>query len=330
METLASPVVDYNTKETEVLAHKAFETITNILRDVVVRIDSNQCKDSLDVFQPYLDKDHFNELRVQYDNVIKQRELDQQEEQEEEEEEEQEDIDDNEDYLLSIKNTAYAAPTNTKLIQMKPAKAIKKPTSFWGLKGSLNSSVTAASTNSNSSSAINSSSTNGEERQSRKKRSSTTPGGLPLNWGLLVGMLSNVSLDQIKSMANLLIMIISRTPVKVLLTKITSARLVVTSVYDLLYAVYRRDVKDIGISILYVLIAYNSFQSRSGQKDRILKAVLYTSKYLKGVGNKKKVNPAGFVYFISFVSYLLRLVNPPNITLLDIASLVKDQISAKL
>ncbi|KAF2076622.1 hypothetical protein CYY_002051 [Polysphondylium violaceum] len=315
--------LDYNTRDMETLAHKAFESITNILRDVVIRIDNNQCKDSLDVVQPYMDKDQYDELRIQYDNIIKQQELEkQQQEQEEQEEEEEED----QDYLLTTKNTHGYAP-NTKLIQMKAAKQIVKKPAFWKLKGSLDSSVTAASTYTGSNSS--SSSTGGEERTSRKKKQSA-PGGLPLNWGLLVGMLSNVSLDQIKSMANLLIMIISRTPVKVLLTQITGARLILSSVYDLLYAVYRRDVKDIGISILYVLVSVISFKGKLVRNDKILKAVLYTSKYLRGVGNKKKVNPAGFVYFLSFVSYLLRLVNPPNITLLDIALLVKDQVSAKL
>ncbi|EGC36761.1 hypothetical protein DICPUDRAFT_97489 [Dictyostelium purpureum] len=335
------------------LAELAIKKIVASLRQILYRIETGQAKDVIGLLEPYMDLESYENVREQYykfkeekqKNKIEREEDDDIFEDEEEEEEEGEEAsieqnreDNQENENIEEESFDDGIVKRCRMLYNKNKISEKYLLQIQNVASRLVSNASSASTNSNSG-GMNSNMTKVSDRVSRdsdsnggsngvnrKKRRGASK-GFPLNWNLIMAMVSNISLEQVQSMINVLIMVLSRTPVSVLFKQFHEYKFIISAIYDLLNAIVRRDVKDIGTCLIIAVIGVIRFSQR---KNMPLNTALEVAKYLYNTGNKKKFSLMRSVSLAAFLSNLFKLINPPRVTPLDIVSLVKSQIQSRL
>ncbi|EAL69349.1 hypothetical protein DDB_G0276099 [Dictyostelium discoideum AX4] len=332
------------------LTDQAIKKIVSTLRSILYRIETKDCKDVVGLLEPYMDEESYQNIRetfLRYQEKHRLNEFADDEEDilEDEEEDEDEDninknIDDNttsttnkcgvngienisNKYLLQIQDVA------ARLVSSSTASASTSNGS--GSNGESGTTrynrIADRQSRENSSQSSNGGGGGGSgENGTRKKRRGASK-GFPLNWGLIMSMASNITLDQVQSMLNVLIMVLSRTPINVLFKQFHEYKFIISSVFDLLNAILRGDIKDIGTCLIIAVIGVIRFSQR---KNLTLITTLEVAKYLYNSGNKKKFGLIRSVSLVAFLSNLFKLVNPPPVTPLDVIQLVKSQIQSRL
>ncbi|KAM9981450.1 hypothetical protein ACTFIY_003757 [Dictyostelium cf. discoideum] len=342
------------------LTDQAIKKIVSTLRSILYRIETKDCKDVVGLLEPYMDEESYQNIRetfLRYQEKHRLNEFADDEEDilEDEEEDEDEDninknIDDNEytNNSNSNSNNNNTTTTNNSRCGVNGIENIsnKYLLQIQDVAARLVSSSTASASTSNGSGSNGESGTTRynriADRQSRENGSQSSNGsgenstrkkrrgaskGFPLNWGLIMSMASNITLDQVQSMLNVLIMVLSRTPINVLFKQFHEYKFIISSVFDLLNAILRGDIKDIGTCLIIAVIGVIRFSQR---KNLTLITTLEVAKYLYNSGNKKKFGLIRSVSLVAFLSNLFKLVNPPPVTPLDVIQLVKSQIQSRL
>ncbi|KAN0003811.1 hypothetical protein ACTFIZ_009983 [Dictyostelium cf. discoideum] len=339
------------------LTDQAIKKIVSTLRSILYRIETKDCKDVVGLLEPYMDEESYQNIRetfLRYQEKHRLNEfaddeediLEDEEDEEEEEEEEDDDInkniDDNEYNTITNNNNninnrcggnGIENISNKYLLQIQDvaARLVSSSTASASTSNGSGSNGESGTTRYNriadrQSRESGSQSSNGGENSTRKKRRGASK-GFPLNWGLIMSMASNITLDQVQSMLNVLIMVLSRTPINVLFKQFHEYKFIISSVFDLLNAILRGDIKDIGTCLIIAVIGVIRFSQR---KNLTLITTLEVAKYLYNSGNKKKFGLIRSVSLVAFLSNLFKLVNPPPVTPLDVIQLVKSQIQSRL
>ncbi|KYQ89476.1 hypothetical protein DLAC_10150 [Tieghemostelium lacteum] len=307
----------------------ALQNIIEILKNVHQKLENNEYKHTIDLFQPYVDTELFNEIKEQYlqkQNTIRynnkfsynhnqvetllkdinENELDQVID-------DQEDFDSNEqEEQESLYNRFQPFILQSQEVAAKFVKMASK--------GAAASSLGQISTPGSGHKE------HGSGERSKKKRSKSGS-AFPVNWNLIVSMASNLTLDQVKSMVGLLLMVLNRTPISVILKELHRYRMFASIIFDLFGAIYKRESKEIATQIIIATLAVISFMNRH---DKFLSTVLSVSKYIHSTGAKKRFLFVRLLTLGLFLTNLFKIVNPPPITPLDLVQIVKGQLSSKL
>eukprot|EP01133_Synstelium_polycarpum_P003689 gene3689-4248_t len=221
----------------------------DVFKDCIERIDNGSAKDPMDLFRPYISEevyDHIREIATSQrttstmtstDSLVY------------EDVEEQGDLVHLDSHLVA-QDVAATTATNTNLTRMRQSKSL--PRNAAPYPGAVSGNPSASSY----SSFPQPPSTEASGR-SRKQRE-----GMPINWGAIVNMASNLTLDQVKSMLNVLVMVLSNTPITVIFRTLHRYKLLLSVVFDLLGALYRRNTKDICSQIIIAVLAYVSYTNK--------------------------------------------------------------------
>eukprot|EP01132_Coremiostelium_polycephalum_P006784 gene6784-8417_t len=170
-------------------------------------------------------------------------------------------------------------------------------------------------------------SSGGSNGDQKKRRSNGRSSG-GINMKAIVKLLSNMTMDQFKSMVDVLIMVLLNTRVDIILRELHRFNIVLSVVFDLFSAIYRFNISNIAINIIIATMAVLSYINR---KDKTLMGAVSISKYIQSAGNKKSFLFVRFMSLCLFISNLYKIVNPPPLTPNDLISIVKSQLSnAKL
>ncbi|KAK5577706.1 hypothetical protein RB653_002651 [Dictyostelium firmibasis] len=327
------------------LADQAIKKIVSTLRSILYRIETKDCKDVVGLLEPYMDKESYENIRETFlryqekhrlnehaddeEDILDDDDDDDEDELNKNTEEEDEEYNNNNrcgggngisnisnKYLLQIQDVA------ARLVSSSTASA---STSNGGSNGESGNRYNRIADRQSRNGGDSQSGGSGESGTRKKKRGASK--GFPLNWGLIMSMASNITLDQVQSMLNVLIMVLSRTPINVLLKQFHEYKFIISSVFDLLNAILRGDIKDISTCLIIAVIGVIRFSQR---KNLILITTLEVAKYLYNSGNKKKFGLIRSVSLVAFLSNLFKLVNPPPVTPLDVIQLVKSQIQSRL
>ncbi|KAM9964863.1 hypothetical protein ACTFIW_004655 [Dictyostelium discoideum] len=335
------------------LTDQAIKKIVSTLRSILYRIETKDCKDVVGLLEPYMDEESYQNIRETFSRYQEKHRLNEFSDDEEDILEDEEEDEDEDNINKNIDdNTTNTNTTNTNKCGVNGIENIsnKYLLQIQDVAARLVSSSTASASTSNGSGGSNGESGTTRynriaDRQSRENSSQSSNGGggsgengtrkkrrgaskgFPLNWGLIMSMASNITLDQVQSMLNVLIMVLSRTPINVLFKQFHEYKFIISSVFDLLNAILRGDIKDIGTCLIIAVIGVIRFSQR---KNLTLITTLEVAKYLYNSGNKKKFGLIRSVSLVAFLSNLFKLVNPPPVTPLDVIQLVKSQIQSRL
>ncbi|KAN0035462.1 hypothetical protein ACTA71_004732 [Dictyostelium dimigraforme] len=325
------------------LTDQAIKKIVSTLRSILYRIETKECKDVVGLLEPYMDEESYQNIRETFLRYQEKHRLNEYAEDEEDILEDEDDEDDEDDDLnKNIDNDRCGATatsggngieniSNKYLLQIQDvaARLVSSSTASASTSNGNGGAIGENSTRYNRIADRQSRSENGSqsgENSTRKKKRGASK-GFPLNWGLIISMASNITLDQVQSMLNVLIMVLSRTPINVLFKQFHEYKFIISSVFDLLNAILRGDIKDIGTCLIIAVIGVIRFSQR---KNLALITTLEVAKYLYNSGNKKKFGLIRSVSLVAFLSNLFKLVNPPPVTPLDVIQLVKSQIQSRL
>ncbi|KAN0015642.1 hypothetical protein ACTFIU_008383 [Dictyostelium citrinum] len=320
------------------LTDQAIKKIVSTLRSILYRIETKECKDVVGLLEPYMDEESYQNIRETFLRYQEKHRLNEYADDEEDileddeyEEDEEDDLNKNIDDDITTTRcggNGIENISNKYLLQIQDvaARLVSSSTASASTSNGSGESGTRYNRIADRQSRENGSQSGNGESSTRKKRRGASK-GFPLNWGLIMSMASNITLDQVQSMLNVLIMVLSRTPINVLFKQFHEYKFIISSVFDLLNAILRGDIKDIGTCLIIAVIGVIRFSQR---KNLTLITTLEVAKYLYNSGNKKKFGLIRSVSLVAFLSNLFKLVNPPPVTPLDVIQLVKSQIQSRL
>ncbi|GAM17364.1 hypothetical protein SAMD00019534_005390 [Acytostelium subglobosum LB1] len=250
------------------------KTLVDVFKDCIERIDNGTAKDAIDLFQPYIDQQQFTMLRDMSTKICGDAAAQ---------------LDGNEMQIAAL--DSYLRPVGA-AARFTPLRAANKTK-----QGAPTNAVSGNKAASYQSSSPQAGAMGGA---APARRSRETKEGFPLNWGSIIAMAANINLDQIKSMMNVLIMILTHTPIPVILRELHRFRMITSVFFDLVYAIYRGDIP---VSV---------------------------TKYIHSFGNKKRFGFLRLTTLILYLSYLYKIINPPPMTPSDLIQFCKAYLASKL
>eukprot|EP01113_Clastostelium_recurvatum_P007216 TRINITY_DN1334_c0_g1_i1.p1 TRINITY_DN1334_c0_g1~~TRINITY_DN1334_c0_g1_i1.p1 ORF type:complete len:271 (-),score=37.64 TRINITY_DN1334_c0_g1_i1:29-817(-) len=158
--------------------------------------------------------------------------------------------------------------------------------------------------------------------------------GIPLPpLSTVLSFASNLSVDQIKSLGGMVLMVLRNTPLPILLREAHRLGVAGSVVLDVLGALVRRDNKEIVSAVLIAALAAASAINKD-PKDKTLQTALTVSRFvhhnLISKSKSKGIPLTRIVMLVVFLLYLHRIINPPRLTPNDVADLVKSTVMSKL
>ncbi|EFA83230.1 hypothetical protein PPL_04020 [Heterostelium album PN500] len=235
------------------------KTVVDVFRDCIERIDNGAAKDAIDLFQPYISEEQFRSLRDMSQKISG---------------DAAQQLDCVNETMLAANLNNYLMPQGVaaKLTKLKAAKSLPRQAAPIHINK-------AASYNSNGQPATGGGSSGGSSSRRRESKE-----GFPLNMGAIIGMAANMNLDQIKSMMNVLIMILTHTPIPVILREFHRFRMLTSVFFDLIVAIYRFDVKEIASLLIITILNVISFMNKK-DKNLITEIRNVTSLYIMNNNN---------------------------------------------
>ncbi|EGG25170.1 hypothetical protein DFA_03418 [Cavenderia fasciculata] len=295
--------IDERTKQIS----EAFQLIVGVFKECITRIDDGSAKDVIDLFKGYVPDEKYATLKEEYNRERLEMENRQAVNQQMAEH--------------SFENFLTSNVVAAKLTKMVARKIPSQVPPFLGLTG--NQAASYATPAASRESAANNSGSHGGQ----KKRHHHEKDVFGMNWNSIIKMASTLSLDQVKSMLNMLVMVISHMPIPVILREFQKYRILISVFFDLITAIVKLDPRYLATSIVVSVLSVMSFMNK---KDKNLNAALNVAKYFHGVGAKKKFALFRLSTLVLNLSYLFKIINPPPITPSDLYSLGKAYLTSKL